>query len=261
MYGVGFGYGSAGATTILKGGGGGIDADAQSFFTATGITDLTQKNAVNQLVLDLKSNSLWSGIKALYPFIGGTSTTHSYNLKNTSQYQITWYGGITHDSTGVLFNGTNGYGDTGITPNSVLSLNSTLVGAKFGANFTGNFGIGTTTGSRIEYYRSFSDTYFAVNSSIESYVSLANTSGIILMNRNSSTNQALYKDGTLLSNATANSTSLPTTKIFLGCRSTTGNAPSDYSVNKQQIMIVSDGVSSPSTLNTIIQTYLTALGR
>jgi hypothetical protein len=238
-----------------------VDPDAQAFITAAAITDPTQQSAVNQLVVDLKGYGVWTKMKALYPFVGGTSTAHSYNLKNTAQYQITWYGGVTHDSVGVQFNGTNGYGDTGLTPNGTLSLNSTLIGSKFASNFTGNFAIGTTTGSRIEYYRSFSDTYFAVNSSTESYFSLSDTSGIILMNRNSSTNQALYKNGTLLSNASATSTSLPTTKIFLGCRSTTGNTPSDYSSNKQSLMIISDGVSSPSGLNTILQTYATALGR
>ena len=51
------------------------DSDAQAFFTASGITDLTQKNAVNQLVLDLKSNSLWTKIKALYPIVGGNANT------------------------------------------------------------------------------------------------------------------------------------------------------------------------------------------
>jgi hypothetical protein len=94
------------------------DADAQAFFTAAGITDTTQKSAVNQLVLDLKSYSIWTKMTALYPFVGGTASTHSYNLKNTSQYQITFSGGWTHSSTGALPNGTNGYANTGILASS-----------------------------------------------------------------------------------------------------------------------------------------------
>ena len=90
------------------------DSDAQAFFTAAGITDTTQKNAVNQLVLDLKSYGIWSSMIAIYPFVGGTATTNKYNLKNPNTFQITFGGGWTHSSTGSLPNGTNGYADTGI---------------------------------------------------------------------------------------------------------------------------------------------------
>jgi len=91
------------------------DSDAQAFFTAAGITDTTQKNAVNQLVLDLKSYGIWSSMIAIYPFVGGTATTNKYNLKNPNTFQITFGGGWTHSSTGSLPNGTNGYADTGIS--------------------------------------------------------------------------------------------------------------------------------------------------
>jgi hypothetical protein len=57
-----------------------IDPDAQAFLTATGITDPTITSAIDTLVLDLKAASLWTKMKALYPFVGGTSTTHKYNL-------------------------------------------------------------------------------------------------------------------------------------------------------------------------------------
>jgi hypothetical protein len=90
----------------------GYDSDAQAFFTATGITDSTQKNAVNQLVLDLKSASIWSKLLAIYPLVGGDSTKHSYNLKATGSYQVTWTGAGTHDANGYT-GGSGKYGDTG----------------------------------------------------------------------------------------------------------------------------------------------------
>lgn len=95
-------------------GGGGYDSDAQAFFTAASITDTTQKDAVNQLVLDLKAASVWSSLLAIYPFVGGDATKHSYNLKNTANYQITWGGNIGHYTNGVQGAGvTGGQGDTG----------------------------------------------------------------------------------------------------------------------------------------------------
>jgi len=103
------------------------DTDAQAFFTAAGITDNTQKSAVNQLVLDLKSASIWTKMIAIYPFVGGTSTTHSYNLKNPAQYQITWSGTVTHDANGITGNGSTGYGNTGLTPSTSLTLNDTHI--------------------------------------------------------------------------------------------------------------------------------------
>jgi hypothetical protein len=102
------------------------DTDAQSFFTRAGITDTTQKLAVNQLVLDAKAHGWWANCDAIYPFVGGSASTHSYNLKSSS-YQITWSGGLTHDATGVTGNGTTGYGNTGFnfkTSGSTYALNS-----------------------------------------------------------------------------------------------------------------------------------------
>lgn len=99
------------------------DSDAQAFFTATGITNTIQKNAVNQLVLDIKAASLWSKMKVIYPFVGGTATTHKYNLKDPrdldTAYRITWGGTVVHDSTGIKGNGTSGYGNTHFTLNKL----------------------------------------------------------------------------------------------------------------------------------------------
>jgi hypothetical protein len=69
------------------------DADAQNFFTATGITNTGLKGAVNDLVLDLKSASLWTPMDVIYPFVGDSlptlGTQLSYNLKNTGSFQAT----------------------------------------------------------------------------------------------------------------------------------------------------------------------------
>lgn len=260
MFGAGFSFlsNSQGVSTGVA-----YDTDAQAFFTSYGITDLTEKTATNQLVLDLKSGGFWSGIVYFMPYLGGTSFSCSGNLKNPATYQMTWYSGTTFDSKGVTFNGSSGYGDNGFYPNVMSSINSLCIGTKFNANFTGGggFPFGTTTGSRIQIYRSFSDLYFSLNSGVESYTSLADIGGNIILNRNSSTNQAIYKNGTLLINDSASSSSFSTTKLFLGCRSTSGDTPSGYSPHKQNYFMVSNGVSDVAGLNTIIQTWLTALGK
>jgi hypothetical protein len=102
------------------------DPDAIAFFTATGITDETIQGAVETLVIGMKADGVWSKMKAIYPFVGGTATSHSYNLKNTAVHQITWFGGLTHDSNGVTPNGTNGYGNLNFNPRTHLGTQSSM---------------------------------------------------------------------------------------------------------------------------------------
>ena len=107
------------------------DADALAFFTAAGITDTTQKTAVNTFVTDLKGYNIWTKMKAIYPFVGGSATSHKYNLKDPrdldAAFRLVYSGGWTHSSTGALPNGTNAFADTKLIPNTNLSLNSTHI--------------------------------------------------------------------------------------------------------------------------------------
>jgi hypothetical protein len=116
---------------ILSSSGASFDTDALAFITAASITDNTQKTAINTLVTDLKGYNIWTKMKALYPFVGGTATTHKYNLKDPrdldAAFRLVFNGGWTHSSTGALPNGTTGYADTFITPATSLSLDSTHI--------------------------------------------------------------------------------------------------------------------------------------
>ena len=99
-----------------------FDPDAQAFFTASGLTGATELNAVNQLVLDLKGFGIWTKMLAIYPFVGGTATTHKWNLKNpldtNAAFRLTFSGGWTHNSLGIKMNNTNTSANTFVTPNN-----------------------------------------------------------------------------------------------------------------------------------------------
>ena len=105
---------------------GGFDSNASAFFVATGITDPAIQSAINTLCVDLKKYGVFDKMKAIYPFVGGTASSHSFNLVNTSLHQITWFGGITHDSNGVTPNGTNGYGNLNFNPRTHLGTQSSM---------------------------------------------------------------------------------------------------------------------------------------
>lgn len=94
---------------------GGIDP-AQAFLTATGITDATITSAINTLVNDLIGYGIWDKIFAIYPFVGGTATTHKFNLKDPRDldvaFRLIFNGGVTHNASGVTGNAVNAWYDT-----------------------------------------------------------------------------------------------------------------------------------------------------
>lgn len=98
------------------------DADANAFIAAAAITDTTQKAAIDKLVTDLKGYGIWTKMKALYPFVGGTAAQHKFNLKNPldtdAAFRLVFNGGWTHSATGALPNGTNAWADTFFFSNS-----------------------------------------------------------------------------------------------------------------------------------------------
>ena len=112
-------------------GSGGIDPSASAFFTATGITGATQQAAIDNLVKGLKSDGLWSKMKAVYPFVTDNRNLLSYTntLTQTSywnQVSVTLTSGQT-DPTG----GTNATRIVGTGAASLYGLISLTAGATY----------------------------------------------------------------------------------------------------------------------------------
>ena len=109
------------------------DTDAQAFFTAVAgggdTLTTTEKDATNQFVLDLKSAGIWTAMDLIYPFVGGTSTSTKWNLKDPQDtdaaYRITWQnpGSGTFSADGVKGNGSNFAGNTHLIPSTVFNSN------------------------------------------------------------------------------------------------------------------------------------------
>jgi hypothetical protein len=111
------------------------DSDAQAFIAAVNLTDPLQTQAVDQLVINLKSYGIWSKLQVIYPFVGGTSITHKWNLKDPrdldAAYRLTFSGGWVHSSTGITGNGSNAYA---LVP---IAVDSTTVGVYYRNAFSG----------------------------------------------------------------------------------------------------------------------------
>ena len=74
------------------------------------------RRALVTLVNACKAANVWHKMRCFYPFVGGTVNSHKLNLKNPSDsdeaFRLTFNGTWTHDSNGVLPDGTTAYADT-----------------------------------------------------------------------------------------------------------------------------------------------------
>ena len=107
------------------------DAAAQKFIDSSGITDNTQRIAINNFVIQLKDSSLWSKFMAIYPLVGGTSSSTKWNLKDPrdldAAYRLTFYGSPVYASTGLLFLTPSDYANTHLTDYTLPGYNNNSI--------------------------------------------------------------------------------------------------------------------------------------
>ena len=256
------------------------DADAQAFITAANITDTTQKNAINTLVTDLKTANIWTKMKALYPFVGGTATTHKYNLKDPrdldAAYRLVFNGGWTHSSTGALPNGTTGYADTKFTmssvyPSTVTNLHVSYYSRTNSANIT-MLGVQDDTvnnGSQIYLLSNGStDIYAAINTDSTRVTTSATTSqGFYLASRESLSLLKGYKNGSYVGQQTTTQAGYKAQiPIYIGAGNYRSlfNVPDIFYGNKESAFAsIGDGLNATeaAAFYTAVQKYNTTLGR
>lgn len=201
-----------------------LDPNVQTFISVAGITNPVQINALNTLVLYLKSKNVWNKLNAAYPFIGGTSVTHSYNLINTGLYRITWGGTTppTHNSSGVTGTGAaagqQGRGDTGyIIP--VGNQNNFHISAYVRNNVDDQAVMGTVTTATSKYTQIYPKNggvfYGDVNDTSGAGVANANSQGHYIANRIVNTQNVQYKNGTAVNTQVVTSVVPPITTVGL----------------------------------------------
>ncbi len=249
----------------------GLDPDAVAFLAAAGITDGTITSAINTLVIDLKGDGLWTKMVAIYPFVGGTATTHKYNLKNPADtddaYRLVFSGGITHSSNGLVSNGTNGFYDTFVNASTHLSQNDVSAHVYIRNNVAEEkVDIGFLRSSPLVGFQLNSrDTANTIATRINSgtLTTVANTDsrGFFGISRLSSTTQVVSKNTTQTSQ-TQTSAALPSFKILGLCFNLNGGA-GFFSTRQQAYASLGQGLSD-SELDTyydIVQAFQTTLGR
>lgn len=247
-----------------------IDPDAEAFFAAAGITDPTQKQAIFQLVTNLKNFGIWTKFNAIYPFVGGTATTHKFNLINPADtnaaFRLNFVGGWNHSSTGALPNGVNSFADTFLTPSTSLQLNSTHVSFYSRTNSTVNDTIDIGTPGLSLYLAAW---YFGGanvgiitninNSGFLGGIANSDSRGFYCSSRTANTTWGIYRNNVNVANRTTAATTLSTNKIFLASL----DGASQFSVREQAFASIGSGLSAAEVANlyTAVQEYQTTLGR
>jgi len=242
-------------------------ARTTAFIAATGITDTTIINALNTMDLSLISAGLDTKMKALYPFVGGSASTHKYNFMDArdldAAFRLTFNGGITHSANGMLFNGINGWAETYLQPSTQLQLDSThasIYSRTNNALTIVDFCSSNSGGFTPVIFINFSGTtYYQVNQGSYSGIADGNSLGMRLINRTDSLNEKLYKNSSLVLSSSKSSQFLSIGTMNIS-RFPTGLY---WSNREYAFMTIGSGLTDgeASTFYTITQTFQTSLSR
>ena len=247
-----------------------VDPDAQAFITAAGITNPTQQGAINTLVIDLKGYNIWTKFKAIYPIVGGTASSHKWNLKDPrdldAAFRLTFATGWTHSSTGMTPNGAT-FANTFLVPSTNLSLNSTHISGYIRNNIdsAGPILSSENAGSYdngLYIWPKQSNTLYSVrvNDSISDFAGVTyDVRGLHLAMRTGSNVKKYRVNTTQIFNSTTASSALNTSSIYLGKSRNNAN----YFNNQIAFSSIGDGLTDTEAANfyTAVQAFQTTLSR
>lgn len=250
-------------------GGGGNTPRVAAFLTATGITDATIISALNTMDSALISAGLLpSGtgagkIKALYPFVGGSASTHKYNFVDPrdldAAFRLSFNGGWTHSANGAAGNGTNTNANTYFLMNS--SLQNDISFYWYLRNASGGASpimAASPNSNNINFYNNFGgDIYARTNGGGGPHGFAAVPTQGYFASRLNSSDILVGKNGTYTTYAQSSVTP-NNEEILLGGNSSIGYSDQQFAAfTIGGTLINSEGIS----LNTTLTAFQTELGR
>lgn len=248
------------------------DAHAWAFVNAAALTSVTQSNAINTLCLNLKVANLWNRFQAIYPVIGGSATTHKFNLKDPrdvdAAFRLTFSGTITHNSSGMAGNGLTGWADTKYNPRTSASLNDHSISVYIGNNVAleASYDVGcydgTTENALITRYNN-NLVYQSINTTSFNTAASTDSRGYFMASRTASNATTTYRNGSaIIATQTTASTNTPNFNYSL-MASNRSPLPISYSTKRIQFATIGASLNSTeaNTMYGIVQTYQTALSR
>ena len=267
-------------SNVKAGGAVAYDADALAYFTAnTAITSTADKNAINTFYLGLKSDGIYTKIKAMYLPIWGSAASCKWNLVNpvdtNGAFRLTFTTGWTFSSGGIT--PLNAYASTFLIPGTNLTNNNSHISVYLRTNSDGgcdigiqdDMGVGVTQSNFYIYPRYSNILYGALQTSDPNRISGANTDsrGFYITSRTTSTSLKQYKNSTIFGSNTNSSTStMARYSIPLGAFRYINDVGSDvfidYSNRQQSFASIGDGLTDAEASNfyTRVNTLMTYFG-
>ena len=252
-----------------------FDADAAAYLEAVvsagGSVDATMSAATDTLFTSLKSNGIYSKIKAMYPVLGGTAASHKFNainpLDTNAAFRLTFTAGWTHSSSGMeVDTDPNHYANTYFNPSVEQSSTDEQ-----------HYSIYTTSNEQAQHtsmgaydgsveagiYTSYSTTgrfYCSVGSGLSFYTQSTDIGIGNFVVSTTGTNTIGYKNGVSVIND-VKTPQLVNRTMFLGGENGNGQTAN----NPLNIIFSTIGNklsgSEISTMSSIINTFQTTLGR
>ena len=253
------------------------DADANAFIAAAAITDTTQKAAIDKLVVDLKGYGIWTKMKALYPFVGGTAAQHKFNLRSPidsdAAFRLVFSGGWVHSSGGALPNGTNSFANTFFKGSNWTTKDNCHMSYYSRTDVNGaqveiglyDAGTAFNNSLAVRYNNSFQSLLNLAGNSGWLLVANTNSSGQFMANRNAVNTLNSWKNGVKQGQVASTSFTnvfYPTLNYTLGAYNDSGS-PVAYSAKQAAFASFGDGLTDTEAANyyTSVQTFQTTLGR
>jgi hypothetical protein len=240
------------------------------FISANGITSKTIIDAINTCFIEQRAAGILNSHIAQYFLFLGSATATKFNAMNPADtdaaFRITWNGGVSYASTGATGNGSTGYGDTNIVPNTNLSQNDVSMGIYIRNNIANSgmcdMGVGAanslylysrfTTGNTLSYG---ANETFGTNTYTPNY----DSTGFYSISRASATLRKVFKNGHKLQEVNTSSSGRSTGEINI---MRIGGAATDYSTREYAYAFVGTALTEDQehTRYEIIQRMLTTLG-
>jgi len=248
-----------------------------AFLTASAITDATIRGGLNTFDIGLIANSLDTKMKAVYPFVGGTASTHKFNFMNSADtdaaFRILFNGSVTHTSNGVQGNAINGFLDTRLNTSTNLTKTSAHLSlyirnnpvvplGRYDMGNASNAGLTTDPTYLIARYNTGIAAFGLADSSYATSAASTNSIGFWNGATNGSSAQVLYRNGTSYATGTAGAGAFANNNLYIAGANANGTLafPTD---REYAFSSIGDGLSSAqaSTFYTLVQGLQTTLGR
>jgi len=258
---------------------GDYDTDACTFIQTAIITDETEKQAINTLVLSAKSNGWWDLCKAIYPMVGGTEYSHKFNLKDCRDQDDAFRldflgGGWIHSSTGALPDGIGSYANSHFKPGIELNGDSShmsfySITDSTGIECWGLYEDASATKGFSMYLKYFDNNFYCdmYNYLAGGRVSFPSTNslGFFMGSRTSNTDMRIFKNGSQIGDTqTGDPGDIPILDLYMNAANYQGVVqPGSFSPWECSFATLGNGINDSIAylMYSDIQIFQTTLGR